>query len=173
MPERLIGPGRPAEACRICAGAGAAGTPAGVEMEATRLSATVSAAQAGQRLLAFAAKALPLNSALRSAAECKSALKQGKIALNGAVVPYDSGRARKLVEGDIVSVVHDPIEAALQRLRLGAPLEVLYDGADFGVVSKQSGLACHSPLPNAEFTAERALAAHLTTAPPHHSDSRR
>jgi 23S rRNA-/tRNA-specific pseudouridylate synthase len=155
------------------------------------LTAVVTPSQAGERLLSFvtrafggsggaepgqggvtaAAVAAAADTAaaaaaapLRSAGEAKRALKQGRVLRNGAVVDYAQGRAARLGQGDVIALRHDPVAANRERLRAGAPLEVIFDGGAWGVVAKGCGLPSASPLPNALLTAERSLAAHLRPA---------
>jgi 23S rRNA pseudouridine1911/1915/1917 synthase len=111
-----------------------------------------------RRLLQFAVASF--GAALHSAAEAKRALKRGDLQLNGRPVAGPGGGVR-LGAGDVLTLRHDAAAAAAERLRVQAPLELLYEDGQLAVVAKPAGLPSRSPLAHALVTAERALPAHL------------
>ena len=121
------------------------------------LTATVAEEDSSPRLLGFASK--QFDTALRSAAEAKRALKRRQLTLNAAAVT--SRGSERLSAGDVLTLTYYPEVAAAERMRWQAALAVLYEDSQVAVVEKPSGLPAASLLPHCEVTAELALPAYL------------
>ena len=125
------------------------------------LSASVSPAAAGQRVLQFARR--EFSKVLQSEAEAKRAVGRGQLSRNGAVV--GNRGAERVVAGDELALECDPTALKLERLRAGVPgVEVLYEDDQLAVLTKPAGVQSVSTQQAHTRTIVRVLPAYLASS---------
>lgn len=117
-----------------------------------RLSATVEAAEAGERLDRMLARRFGDLSRTR----LKHLVEDGRVSVNGATITNPSERVKP---GQLVAVAVPAATAALPAAQAMA-LDIRYEDADLLVLQKPAGLVVHPAPGNADGTLVNALLAH-------------